>query len=356
MDLNSTKYFQVILDSQDAIIYKNYPSNEQMPKRVVIMLQTPDEDRSFLEFLTSMASLYYLEGKTQVEVARAFGISRQKVQRLLRQARDLGIVEINIKTLTAVSRDFEESLKSIFDLNIALVAASYPDEEERRQSVARAAAGYLERSLSDGMVVTLGMGRNTGGIPDFYHPPRRIDCTFVSAMGSSPHVGESINPNDICQKLAANSGGRAIHLHAPAYVESESVRDILSAQEAVGPILKKAKKADIAVVGIGTPSDDATLVRMDCISTTEARRLAKSGAVGDVLGTFFDEDGRLIDPEEHGHLVGLTLEDLRSIHTVIAVVSEKGKSKAILGALRTGVIHILITDSDNAMEVMRMIN
>jgi DNA-binding transcriptional regulator LsrR (DeoR family) len=175
-------------------------------------------------------------------------------------------------------------------------------------------------------------------------------------MGSSPQAGESINPNDICQKLAANSGGRAIHLLAPAYVENERVRDILYAQEAVGPILKQAKKADIAIVGLGTPSDDATLVRMDCISTTEARRLAKKGAVGDVLGTFFDEDGRLIDPDEHGHLVGLTLDDLRSIPTVIAVVSEKGKSKAILGALRTGVIHNLITDSDNAMEVMRLIN
>jgi DNA-binding transcriptional regulator LsrR (DeoR family) len=353
--LNVTKYFQVFLDSRDTIIYKNYPPCEQMPKRVVIMLPNPDDDRSFLEFLTRMASLYYLEGKTQVEVARTLGISRQKVQRLLRQAKDLGIVEINIKTLTAVSRDLEKKLKRIFDLDNALIADSYPDGEERRQSVARAAAGYLERHLSEGMVVTLGMGRNTGGIPDFYHPSRSIDCTFVSAMGSSPHVGESINPNDICQKLAANSGGRAIHLHAPAYVESERVRDILYAQQVVGPVLKKAKKADIAIVGIGTPSDDATLVRMDCISTTEARRLAKSGAVGDVLGAFFDEDGRLIDLEEHGHLVGLTLQDLRSIHTVVAVVSEKGKSKAILGALRTGIIHILITDSDNAMEVMRMI-
>ena len=75
-----------------------------------------------------------------------------------------------------------------------------------------------------------------------------------------------------------------------------------------------------------------------------------------MLGTFFDEDGRLIDPEEHVHLVGLTLQDLRSIQTVIAVVSEKGKSKAILGALRTGVVHVLITDSDNAMEVIRLIN
>jgi len=300
-----------------------------------------------------MASLYYLEGKTQVEVARALGISRQKVQRLLRQARDLGIVEINIKSLTTVSLDIENKLKSKFGLQNAIVAASYPDEDERRHSVAKAAAGYLERRLSDGMVVTVGMGRNTGGIPEFYHPSRSTHCTFVSAMGSSPHVGEFINPNDICQKLATNSGGHAFHLHAPAYVESEGVRDILYAQEAVGPILKKAKKADMAIVGIGTPSDDATLVRMDCISRTEARQLAKSGAVGDMLGTFFNEDGRLINPEEHVHLVGLTLEDLRSIHTVVAVVSEMDKSKAILGALRTGVIHVLITDSDNAMEVVR---
>ena len=75
-----------------------------------------------------------------------------------------------------------------------------------------------------------------------------------------------------------------------------------------------------------------------------------------MLGTFFNEDGRLIDPEEHVNLVGLTFENLRSIHTVVAVVSEMDKSKAILGALRTGVIHVLVTDSDNAMEVLRMVN
>jgi DNA-binding transcriptional regulator LsrR (DeoR family) len=320
------------------------------------MLQNLDDNRSFFELLTRMASLYYMEGKTQAEVARTLGISRQKVQRLLRQARELGIVEINIRNLTAASLDLEKQLKNRFQLKDVIVAASHSTEVERRHSVARSAANYLERHLSDGMVVTVGMGRNTGEIPDFYHPSRSINCTFISAMGSSPHVGESINPNNICQKLAANCKGRAVSLHAPAYVESKQVRDILFAQEAVGPILNQAKKADIAVVGIGTPSDDATMVRMDCISLTEAKQLADSGVVGDVLGSYFDEDGRVIAPDMHGHLVGLTLEDLRNIRTVMAVVSEKGKSKAILGALRTGIIHILITESDNAMEVMRMIN
>jgi DNA-binding transcriptional regulator LsrR (DeoR family) len=337
-------------------MYNKCPHREQLPKRVSIMLQELDEKRSFFEFVTRMASLHYLEGKTQAEVALTLGISRQKVQRLLRQAKELGIVEIKVRNLNAVSLDLEKQLRSSFKLRDVIIAASHPAEIERRHSVARAAAGYLERHLSDGAVVTVGMGRNTGDIPDFFYPSRSIHCTFVSAMGSSPHVRESINPNNICQKLAANSKGRAIYLHAPANVESKQVRDILLAQEAIGPIIAQAKKADIAVIGIGTPSEDATLVRMDCISKTDAKQLADSGVAGDLLGTCFDEDGQVIATDMHGRLVGLTLEDLRYISTVIAVVSERGKSRAILGALRTGVIHILITETDNAMEVMRLIN
>ena len=218
-------------------MYNKCPQREQLPKRVRIMLQELDEKRSFFEFVTRMASLHYLEGKTQAEVAVTLGISRQKVQRLLRQARELGIVEINVRNLTTVSLDLEKQLRSTFKLKDVIIAASHPAEIERRHSVARAAASYLERHLSDGMVVTVGMGRNTGDIPDFFHPSRSINCTFVSAMGSSPHVRESINPNNICRRLAANARGRAISLHAPANVESKQVRDILFAQEAVGPII-----------------------------------------------------------------------------------------------------------------------
>lgn len=316
---------------------------------------TSGEKSNFFDFLTRLSSLYYLEGKTQAKVAQELGISRQKVQRLLQQARELEIVKINIRTLPTVSLDLEKRLKAHFKLKNVVVAASPPGEMEHRQAVARAAASYLERHLSNGTVVAVGMGRNTGGIPDFFNPPRVIDCTFVSAMGGSPHVGESINPNTICQKLATNSGGRAMSLHAPAYVDSKRVRDILFAQEAVKPILTQSKRADKAIVGIGTPSDDSTLVRMDCLSVAEAHRLGASGAVGDVLGDYFDEEGRMINSDLQGRLVGLTLEDLRNIPEVIAAVSETGKSKAILGALRTGVIHTLITDSDNAMDVLCMV-
>ena len=317
---------------------------------------TSNEQYKLSEYLARVASHYYLEGKTQSEISEEFGISRQKVQRLLRKARELGIVEVKINSLPSDSLDLERKLKNHFNLKNVIVASSHPNEEERRHSVANAAGNYLECHLSDDMVVAVGMGRNTGELPEFFHPRNKINCTFVSAMGGSPHVGESINPNSICQRLAENSKGRSMNLYVPAFVESAEVRDILFAQEAVGPVLAQAKQADVAIMGIGTPSGDATLVRMDCLSISEALRLATNGAVGDLLGDYFRKDGQMIASDLKRRLVGLTLNDLRHIPTVIAVVSEKGKSKAILGALRTGIIHILITESENAKEVLQMIN
>lgn len=319
------------------------------------MLQVPDEKQDFLEALTRIASLYYLEGKTQAEVAKILGISRQKVQRSLRQARELRIVDINIRPVSAVTHDREKEIQKHFGLKDVSIAYSYANEIQRRQSVARAAAEYLDRTLLDGMVVTVGMGRNTGEIPRFYRPLRAVDCTFVSAMGNSPYAGESINPNDICQKLASNSQGQSILLHAPAYVETTQARDMLLEQDAVGPVLDRARNADVAIVGIGTPEQGATLVRMDSLSSDEAKTLANMGAVGDLLGSYFDEKGAAVSNSMHHCLVGLTLNDLHRIDNVIAVVSEKGKAKAIFGALRTGVIHTLITDLENATELLRMI-
>ena len=40
--------------------------------------------------------LYYLKNKTQMETAKILGISRSKVSRLLKEAKEKGYVQINI--------------------------------------------------------------------------------------------------------------------------------------------------------------------------------------------------------------------------------------------------------------------
>lgn len=311
--------------------------------------------RSDRELLARIAYRFYMADRTQEELARDFHMSRSKVQRLLKRARQTGIVDTRIIAPPGLNLALESRLRAAFRLEDAIVTPDQPDEQSQRQTVARAAAEYLERSLSAGAVVAVGMGRNTGEIARFYRPTRPLDCTFVSAMGGSPGVAGPTNPNEICRALAERSGGRAESLYAPAYVESQEIRDQLRQQAAVVHSLQIAAAADVALVGVGGTDDECTMVRSGCCPLGEMARFRAQGAVGDVLGNYFDVTGQMISSDLNRRLIGLTLDDLRRIDTVIAVVSEGDKSASVLGALRTGVLDVLIVDEANATALLEAI-
>jgi DNA-binding transcriptional regulator LsrR (DeoR family) len=96
------------------------------------------------------------------------------------------------------------------------------------------------------------------------------------------------------------------------------------------------------------------MVRSGCLSTKEIARLARQGAVGDVLGNYMDIEGRLIAAPHSDRVVALSVDELRRIETVVAVASEAEKPRAILGTLRAGVIDVLIVDETNARAVLDM--
>lgn len=311
--------------------------------------------QSLYEFLARIAHRYYVDDRTQEEIAREFALSRAKVQRLLVQAREAGVVEIRIQAPPWLHLELEDGLATEFHLTDVIVSTSQADPQSQREAVARSAARYLERRLGKGAIVAVGHGRDTGEVPRFFRPGRRLDCTFVSAMGGSPRVDAPTNPNEICRALAQQCGGRAESLYAPAYVESEEMRDGLLQQEAISHTLRLAAQASVALVGIGGTNEDCTMVRSGCLSTDEIARLVGQGAVGDVLGNYMDVDGRLIAAPHRDRLVALSVDELRRIETVVAVVSEAEKPLAILGVLRAGVIDVLIVDEANARAVLDLV-
>lgn len=312
------------------------------------MASLDDLGHDEFELLARLALGYYEEGLTQEAVARRFGMSRPKVQRLLDRARTVGVVDIRISAPPWLHVEMEREIREHFGLAEVIIAARRGDAVSQREAVARGAARYLERRLDDGSVVAVSHGRDTGEVPRFFGPGRKIDATFVSAMGGSPLADSPTNPNEIVRRLADRCGGQAKGLYAPAHVESERMRDELLRQPAVADTLRTAARASIALVGIGGTDDGCTMVRSGCVSVEEIRRLRDAGAVGDVLGNYVDVDGGRLDSPETGRLVGLGLAELRAIETVVVVVSEAEKPFAILGVLRTGVVDVLVLDEVNA--------
>jgi DNA-binding transcriptional regulator LsrR (DeoR family) len=306
------------------------------------------------ERLARIAHRYYVDGRTQEEIAREFGLSRPKVQRLLERARWAGVVDIRIATPPWLNLELESRLREEFRLVDAIVAPRRADPQSQREAVARSAAQFLERRLRDGMIVAIGHGRDTGEVPRFFRPRRRMDCEFASAMGGSPRMDTPTNPNEIGHLLAAACGGRSRSLYAPAYVENAADRERFVQQDAIAHTLEAAARASMALVGIGSVDDGCTMVRSGCLSLDEVGRLRRQGAVGDILGNYVDVDGQVIASPHSERLIALSIEDLHRIETVVAVVSEAEKPMAIFGVLRAGVVDVLVVDEGNAHAVLEL--
>lgn len=124
--------------------------------------------------------------------------------------------------------------------------------------------------------------------------------------------------------------------------------------EAIRQTLDHARQAGIALVGISDARDESAVVRIGCFSFREMRQSRQAGAVGDIFGFFFDIHGRPVTGGMGNRVVGLGPEGPRAIPCVIGIASETEKARAILCALRTGILNILAISVGNARTILAL--
>jgi DNA-binding transcriptional regulator LsrR (DeoR family) len=74
--------------------------------------------------------------------------------------------------------------------------------------------------------------------------------------------------------------------------------------------------------------------------------------VGDICARYFDIQGRFLDSDDYKHIIGIPVESLRGVKKIICVIGGIEKAYSLLGALRTGLLKILVTDEQTATAVM----
>ena len=308
-----------------------------------------------VETLIEIATLYYYEDVTQEELSRQFSMSRAKISRLLQRARSEGLVEIRVHQPNSVGAELERVFVERFGISRLLVSVDHRDPDAQRNAVARLVAAHLEKTLLPGHTVAVGMGRNVAAVADALVTPPRGGVTFVCAIGGSLRAGEHMNPDHICRRLAARFGGESETLYAPALVTNAVVRDELYRNDTVKLTLDRARRADIALIGIGDLSEDSNMVRMGWFSPQEIAEARLGGTIGDTMGyDFIDIHGRPANTSMQGRVIGLARDDLARIPDVVAIASENTKAPAILGALRTKAINTLATSYTNVHTILRL--
>ena len=307
-----------------------------------------------VRLINTILTLYYSEELTQADIAQRLGLSTAKVNRLLQQAREQGYVNIAIRTPFQQLFDLEARLKAVFGLDEAMVIPAVGESSSSLlNALGTVAADFLLKHLRDGDVMGIGGGTTVHAIVQAIEPTRPYQIEIVPILGAvQGQITTDIN--FLATHLAERLGGKAYQLHAPAFVDTREHCETLRSMGPVKEILNIARRASIALLGIGTVDAEASrFVQFTALSAKDMQHIAEDcGGVGEIGAYVFDIEGRACAPEYANRVVGLTLAELRNIPYRIGVAATAAKALPIYGALRGGYLHALITDEAAAHGVL----
>ena len=141
---------------------------------------------------------------------------------------------------------------------------------------------------------------------------------------------------------------------SPIMASTSSLAAALREEPTIQQVLKQACAVDQALVGVGTPTADATIVHMGYLNADDARGLRERGVVGDILGQFFDAEGKVVELPIHDRRIGIDLSELTRIPKVVGVAGGLYKAEAILGALHGGFLDVLVTNELAAIRLLEI--
>lgn len=305
--------------------------------------------------LAMVANLYYNSEMTQSQIAERLYTSRSKVSRMLKEARELGIVEIYIKEPWERNLAYEQKLKELFSLkNIRIISQKEPDKEKTQALISEAAAYYLDSVVKAGMVVGISWGNTLYNIVKYIaaNNHKNIPITVVPIMGAANINSPEKDGLDLAKDLASAYGGKYQYIYAPLFVKTREIKESLVQDDSIQNTLKLAKSADAILTSVGSITHKSW---SNYLSEKILKLLESKGVVGHIGGHFYDINGQELDSSLAERMIGAGVEDLRNCRETICVASGEKKAEAVLGALRGRYIHTLIVDDKCAEKIFSYI-
>ena len=316
----------------------------------------PVEARETL--MVQAAKSYYDLDLKMGDIARHLGLTRWQVGRLLKDAREQGVVRIEIVPRVQRRPDLESRLQRAFELREAVVVPSEaaPDADGRDiddgialDAVAQAAGQFLAALRPRPSLVGVSWGRTMAAVAHWL-PNRWADGVEVVLLNGAMSIyATATRTNTIAESFAKTGNGRATLLPVPAMVGRAETRVVLEQDPVIARILELGRSAPVICFGLGGVTTDSVLVQSGSLPADAIAGLQRRGAVGDVLGRFIDHSGRIVDPELDSRTIGLDLDSARRKEVAIGVAVGRRKHRVVLAALRAGLVSVLVTDEQTAL-------
>jgi len=307
-----------------------------------------------VEVLVKVARLAYDHGLSQGEIAKRIGTSRSTVSRMLREARERGIVTVVIHDPTERAEKLSQALKETYGLKEAIVVPTELESEPAvRPLLAQAVVGLLADVVRDNDIGGVSWGRTMGEIARRLHPMTKRGVSVVQLNGGLNRADLPGYPNYVTGRFAQAFGATAYVLPVPAIVRMPALRRELESDPATKTVLDLARNASVALFSVGVIGVESVLVQSGYLQLHELQQLQLRGAVGDVIGRYYDSRGQICDRELDSRTIGIELAELKEKRYAIAVAGGVEKRQAIRGGLLGGYFNTLVTDQFTALELVK---
>ncbi len=248
--------------------------------------------------------------------------------------------------------DLERQLADAYGLDHCEIVTDLYQDELPLQALGAAGARFLAKEFgrNEAMLIGLGYGRTLEASVNDLPATRGKHVRLVSLMGGLTERSGA-NPHDVTTRLAERTGAPAVLVPAPFMASSAENRDALLGQPDVAEALALARDCDLMLVGIGSAEHDTVLEASGMIGADEIDAIKRLGGAGELLGHYFDAQGRPVETESSRRILTLPLDHLKD-RRIVAVSGGTTKVDALRAVLATGLLTGLITDERTARAIV----
>lgn len=298
---------------------------------------------------------YYELNLSQEQIAKSEHISKATVSRMIHKASELNFVKIEISYPLESVEEIEENIKRLFPIeNVFICPAYIEDYLVRIKDTCKAVAQDISKMVQDNDTIGVSWGRTMDSVSSMLeapNPPKR-NITVVQLHGTVAKNIASSKFNSIIENFSDKFLGTGYLLPAPVIVDTKEIANAIMSDSNIQAVMDIARKSEYAVFGIGEISSRSVLVERGIYTEEQYNMVEDIEVVGDICSRYFDVHGKPVLHELHERTIAITMDELLKKKCRIGVAVGEHKTKAIIGALNSGIMTSFYTDEITAREVL----
>jgi deoxyribonucleoside regulator len=302
------------------------------------------------------ASLYYLQDQTMEAIGARLGMSRSTVSRLLREARESGLVRITLAPGTRVPSRLAEQLQHAFGVtaHVVPIRESAPPATHL-EAVARQAASLVNGLMGDDTALGVAWGTTVSAVATHLTPQPTHGSAIVQLNGAASTSSSGIAyAGEILARFGAAFDAEVHYFPVPAFFDYVTTKEALWRERAVRRVLDLHENLDLALFGVGSFSGPqlSHVYAGGYLTSQEMAELLRLGAVGDICTVTLRADGSYADIPLNARASGPSPAVLARVRRRVCVVAGRHRAAATVGALRSGAVTDLVIDEPTARAVL----